>query len=220
MEYDFFKNKAANLKLLEDFGFTQKNKNYIYETKILQGEFVLKVVISPEENISVQIFDETGEEYTLHNVETATGEFVGKVRSARDKALSKIAQNCFYDNVFKSKPAKEVINYSFEKYGSSLEFLWKKLPDAAVLRRKDTNKWYGVFMIIPASKLGIDSSEKIEILNLHTQPENMQNIVDCKKYFPGWHMNKKSWFSVNLSENIQKEEIFEKIDESFNLAVK
>ena len=220
MEYDFFKNKSPNFKLLEKFGFENKNEDYIFEKEILNGEFVLKVVISPKENISVQIYDETGEEYTLHKIETATGEFVGKVRSERDRVLSEIAQNCFYDNVFKGKLAKEIIDYAFEKYGSSLEFLWKKLPQAAVLRRKDTQKWYGVFMIISAGKLGINSDEKIEILNLHTQPENMQNIVDFKKYFPGWHMNKKSWFSAVLSENITAEEIFEKIDVSFCLAVK
>lgn len=51
-------------------------------------------------------------------------------------------------------------------YQDELEFLWKRFPDNAVYRRKDTGKWYGAMLTISKQKLGLDSSEKVVILDL------------------------------------------------------
>ena len=40
-------------------------------------------------------------------------------------------------------------------------------------------------------KLGISSDEIVEILDLRNSFEKVEKIVDHKKYYPGWHMNKK-----------------------------
>ena len=44
-------------------------------------------------------------------------------------------------------------------------------------------------------KLGISSDEIVEILDLRNSFEKVEKIVDNKKYYPGWHMNKKYWFT-------------------------
>ena len=42
-------------------------------------------------------------------------------------------------------------------------------------------------------------------------------LLEKKGYFPAYHMDKKNWISVELSENIDKNEILKLIDNSYNL---
>jgi len=44
-----------------------------------------------------------------------------------------------------------------------LEFLWKKSPKNAVIRRKTSNKWYAVILTISKRKLNLDTDEIIEV---------------------------------------------------------
>ena len=122
--------------------------------------------------------------------------------------------------MFKSEQAKSVITYVRNTYGDELEYLWKKFPDNAVVRRKDNQKWYAALLTVSRRKLGIDSDEMIEILDLRMKPEDIETIVDNKKYFPGYHMNKKHWITICLDGTLLIEEICSKIDDSYKLALK
>lgn len=84
-------------------------------------------------------------------------------------------------------------------------------------RRKDTNKWYGVMLTISRRKLGFDSDKTAEIINLKGRTEDIERLVDNKRYFPGWHMNKKHWFTVVLDGTVILSEICKRIDESYLL---
>ena len=58
-------------------------------------------------------------------------------------------------------------------------------------------------------------------VNLKCDPE--QAIELRERYMgivPGYHMNKKHWFTICLDGFVPMEEIFRRIDESFALAVK
>ena len=43
-------------------------------------------------------------------------------------------------------------------------------------------------------------------------------MIDKKRYFPGWHMNKKHWYTIILDGSVSTEEICSRIDESYRLA--
>ena len=122
--------------------------------------------------------------------------------------------------MFKSKQAKEIIDYIRAKYGDELEFLWQKFPDNAVWRRKDNKKWYGALLIIPKSKLDAHSNEMVEIIDLRIKPEQVKATIDNKKYFAGWHMNKNNWFTIILDDSVPTSEICQRIGESYKLATK
>ncbi len=216
-----FKNKKVVISKLSDFGFVQDNNEYIFEKALNTSDFKLTVKITADGNISTEIIDPSfNEPYTLHLVENAVGSFVGNIRNEYEEILAEIAEKCFETDVFKSEQAKRIIDYASKKYNNSLEFLWKKFPEYAVLRRTDTNKWYAVLLIIPKNKLGIKSNEPAEILALRAKPEDIENIIDYKKYFPGYHMNKKHWLTIILDGSVDINEIYNKIDESYALAVK
>ena len=88
------------------------------------------------------------------------------------------------------------------------------------MRRADNKKWYAVILVVEKNKLGLDSKEKTEIINLRGRPEEIKNIIDGKKYFACYHMNKKYWISICLDGSVEPDEIFARIDESYVLAKK
>ena len=162
--------------------------------------------------------DSTGEEYTLHLAEGAVGKFVGSVRDEYQKILSAFEENCCEENIFRAQLTRRLIIYVREKYGDELEFLWEKFPNAAIWRRKDTRKWYALIMEISERKLGLDSDNAVEIIDLRGR--ELEKILDGEKYFAGYHMNKKSWFTIRLDGSVAFDEICEHLNESHKLATR
>lgn len=101
-----------------------------------------------------------------------------------------------------------------------MEYLWEKFPDNAVWRRKDNQKWYGALLTVSRRKLGCSSDEVVEIIDLRGTPEELEEFVDGQHYFPGWHMNKKHWYTIILDGSVPSDEICQRIDESYALAKK
>lgn len=215
---EVFNKKILNSKKALAFGFGKSGNDYNYETDILDGQFRLRITISSIGSVDTSLFEkETGEEYILYKTK-AVGAFVGNVRKAVETALIEVSECCYDTEIFKSPQAKEVIRYVQEKYGDELEFLWKKFSDNAVWRRKDNEKWYGAILTVARNKLGLDSNEVVEIIDLKIQPEKMEALLANGNYYPGWHMNKKSWFTIILDGSVATEEIHKRIDESYLLA--
>ncbi len=216
-----FKNKKLNMERMLSFGFTENGNRYVYSAQMAKGQLTLTVYITSDGKISTEITDnETSEEYILHNIPTACGKFVGAVKAEYENVLNDIAEKCFEPDVFKTEQAKEVINYIRDKYQDEFEFLWERFSDNAVVRRKDNGKWYGLLLIVSKKKLGLTEDENIEILDLRINPEDMESIINYKNYFPGYHMNKKHWFTICLDGSVTFNEICKRIDESYNLALK
>ena len=211
---NLFKNKKVNFKKLKDFGFV----NNTYKTEIMNGEFILTVKINNNSNVSTELVEkESGEIYTLHLVEYVQGAFVGQVKEEYEKVLSDIVDNCFESDVFKYEYSKLVIKYAKEKYQDDVEYLWEKFPDNAVCRRKDNKKWYFAILTVSKDKFGFDSNEKVEVIDLRASTEEIEKLVDNKKYFAGYHMNKKHWFTIILDGSVPINEIYKRIDTSYNL---
>lgn len=215
---EIFSHKKLNPEKLKAYGFSEQDGEYKFCSGILNGEFQLEIVLDKSGKLDTTLTEKsTGEEYILYRTK-AGGEFVGNVRSEIGKKLSEIAEKCFDTAIFKSGQTIDLIQYAGEKYGSEPEFLWEKFSDNAVLRRKDTEKWFAVLLTVSRRKLGLDSDETVEIIDLRMQAENIPALVDGKKFFPGWHMNKKHWFTIILDGSVSFDKICKKIDESWNLA--
>lgn len=216
---DLFARKALNVEKAISFGFEKDEGSYKYKTDVLDGMFQLYVVISTDGSVDTKLIEsESGEEYILYKTK-AVGSFVGEVRNAVESFLAQVSADCYDNDIFKLPQSKELIRYVREQYGDELEFLWKKFPDNAVWRRKDTTKWYGAILTVEKRKLGIASSEITEIIDLRVQPEKMEDLLLRDNYYPGWHMNKKNWYTIILDGSVSTEEICRCIDESYRLAL-
>ena len=216
---DFIKDKKIDFKKLEEFGFKLKDNSYYYHTSLLKNQFKMSVKISLDNSIFTEIIDtETNEAYVLHLLEIKRSGYSEKVYKAYSEVLEKIQKECFKDERFKANYTKEIIDYINNKYGDKLEFLWEKSPKNAVVRRKSTKKWYAAILTISKRKIGLNSDELVEIINLHNSQEEIEKLIDNKKYFPAYHMNKKHWCTICLDGTVELKEIYKLIDISYELA--
>jgi predicted DNA-binding protein (MmcQ/YjbR family) len=217
---NFFKNRKMQVGRLLAFGFSESGSDYTYAADLLDGQFKMVISVTQEGKVSAEVIDSDSlDSYILHRLPEVTGEFVGRVREEYESLLATIAKTCFEPDVFKSERAMQIIQYVRKKYQDELQFLWG-FPGSAIFRRQDNAKWYAALLTVAKKKLGLNEEGKVEIIDLRGKPEEIATLVDGKSYFPGYHMNKKHWFTICLDGTIPTEEIFRRIDASFMLAMK
>ena len=216
---DFFKFKAPNFEKLRLYGFSEEGGECVFRTEVADGQFVMTVRVQKDGTVKTELLDTLTEEpYTLHLVESAEGEFVGRVRAGYETVLQNIAEKCFDTEIFKSAVTKKLIARVREKYGDEPEYLWEKFPDNAIWRRKDNGKWYGAVLTVARKKLGIAGEGNVEILDVRADPAEIELLVDNVKVFRGWHMNKKHWIALPLDGCVGLEEIENFLEESWHIA--
>ena len=150
-------------------------------------------------------------------IENAQDSFIGEARAAYQEVLNRIGEVCGEHGTFHGAYVEEILRYVQNTYGDEIEYPWKDL-DAAVIRSHITKKWYALFMKIHPSKIGLGGSQPIRIMNLHGTAEQVTALVDGEKYFPGYHMNRNYWYTLCLDGTVPLEELYARIDESFQLS--
>ncbi len=217
---DLFKNRRVIASTLVPYGFTMEGDAYVFRKKIASGSMLLSVFVKGD-NVSTEVLDlDTCDLYTLFLVPSAMGSFVGKVKSEYEEILANIRDNCFEFCVFKKPQTNRLIGYAKDTFNDNLEYLWEKTPEYAVLRRKDSQKWYATVMKLPACKLKINSDKQVEVVNLKVNPLLIPDIIDNKTFFNAYHMNKKSWITVMLDDTICDNELFKLLQSSYDYAKK
>lgn len=213
--------RSFDFTKLSAFGFEVKQGKYCYRCPLASDGFAADIRISSNGKLQADVIDtETGDIYALVKSPSATGVFIGKIRAELTEILQKIADECTVTEVFQTPFAKEIIRYAKEKYQDDFEYLWPKFPRNAIVRRKDNQKWYAAILTAAADKVGREGKEILEIFDLRCPPEELEKLVDGKKYLPGWHMNKKHWLTVRLDGSVPLAEILKRIDVSYTLAKK
>lgn len=203
------------------FGFVKEKTGYKYTCLLMNGQFEMRVFIADLGEIEAAVFDvETGEEYVLVKVEEAVGAFVGQVRLEYEAVLERIAEQCGRVQVFKSDCARQIIQYVEQTYKDKLEFLWPKSPQNAIFRRADNRKWYAAVLTVQKNKIGLSGEDAVEVIDLRTPTAEIERLVDGRRYFGGYHMNKKHWITICLDNSVPVDEICRRIDESYHLAKK
>ena len=212
---EMFRRLRARPETFAAFGFTKHNGGWRYVAPVVDGMFSCVITINNAGEISERVVDcATGDEYVQHHVSSAVGAFVGRVRQEVDAILGRIAAVCFERDVFKSDLARRIVDFARKNWGDELEFLWKQFPDYAVLRRTDTQKWYAILMRLPRRKLGFDSDEAVEIIDLRRTGD-----TDDPRYLPGYHMNKKTWMTIVLDCTVSFDEITGILAASYDCAI-
>ena len=140
-------------KLLE-FGFEQDNSInagiYILKRDLDNSDFYVRIEIS-ESEITAQAFEkETDERYTLLDVVSANGAFVGQLREKIRKLMEEIQATCFENTDI----CQKYVDYIKANFGAEQEYPWE---DEASVFRCPNGKWFGLLMRIGLKKLGINS---------------------------------------------------------------
>lgn len=111
---------------------------------------------------------------------------------------------------------EDILNYVASQYGTKPEYPWFDLPEHAVLRHSN-GKWYGIIMNIPRNRLGLDSTENIDILVCKCDPMMRDFLLTEKGFYPAYHMNKTHWITALLDGSVDKSLVFHILDLSFQL---
>lgn len=213
-----YEHRVVDVYKLLCYGFKKVNDTWIYKHKLCEDTFEIVVEISDHKKTSKLIDLACNEEYILVDVQSSMGEFIGNVKEEYNSVLNDIINKCSTPNFFKTGQSKEIIKYVKDQYNDDLEYLWKN-SKTAIWRNKKNNKWYGLMLVVEESKLSIESNKLIEALNLRYQKSNIDSIIDNKKIFKGYHMNKKNWITIPLDGSMDIKKIYELIDNSYNISL-
>lgn len=110
---------------------------------------------------------------------------------------------------------QEVFSWVNDCYGTTPDYPWHS--PTAILRHKETKKWYAAVLEITADKLGLDSEEIVDVLNVKCDPMLIGALRLKEGFFPAYHMNKNSWISILLGDTVSDEEIKNLIQLSYDL---
>lgn len=213
---ELFENRTSVPKALSDHGFTIEDGRYVLNHPIPGGRFILNISIC-NDIVSTELTDMLSREGYIMHVTDSDPEGMNIARECR-RVLRDISVRCFTSNVFIMEQSQEVLRYAMERYGDMPEFLWKRSPDNAILRRRGSGKWYAALLKVKGSRIGLDTDEKVEILNLKADGMGMP-AVDGEIFLPGYHMNKKSWYTVVMNNSVEMDSLKMLIDTSHRMAV-
>ncbi|EFO53335.1 conserved hypothetical protein [Streptococcus infantis SK1302] len=216
--FEIFKAYQFNSKKAKEYGFVTDRGAWTYSSTILQGDFLMRVIVV-DGDLSFQVFDqETGDLYPQVHMASMRGTFVGSVREACLEVLYGIRKACFDVQDFIYPQTKRIMALVQENYGNQLEYLWEKSPDTAILRHENNQKWYAVLMKISWDKLEKGREGLVEAVNL--KHDQVSDLLVKKGIYPAFHMNKRYWISVPLDDTLSDEQVLELFERSWFLTSK
>lgn len=217
MDFSYLHNKSIMIpqKLL-DFGFSlnnsDSNETFVLNRHLEDTDFYVCIEIS-KLKITAHVFENnTDEQYALFDVPSANGVFVGNIREKVRNIIEEISSFCFESTDILQK----YVDFIKEKFDVKQEYPWE---DEASVFRCPNGKWFGLLMRIGFKKLGIESDEKIRVVNLKSDAEKIPELVNHKTIFPAWHMNKKYWITVILTTITDFEQLCKLTERSYELVM-
>ncbi len=207
------KNRKVDLNGFRKLGFEKKNGGLFFEKPLLSYPFTAQYTLKDNVLECHLIDNDFHEEYELVDVNGVSG-YASLVKEEYDAITDNILSSC----TIKKKTQKErIIEFITDYYQDSLEHLWPKFPTDAIIRKKENRKWYCLFREVEAEKLGLDGKQVFDVLDLRGE-EGRISSIDNKRFFPGYHRNKKHWYTILLDDKRRDEEIIGLIKESYSLA--
>lgn len=92
------------------------------------------------------------------------------------------------------------LDYCLDTYGTAADYPFDEDFETAVLRHTSSRKWYALVMRISRRKVGIDSDEAVDVVNLKLPLEMFGSFGAADGVYPAYHMNKLHWISVLLPD--------------------
>ena len=111
---------------------------------------------------------------------------------------------------------EQLFAYIKRTYQTSPEYLWRRYPGYAVFRHSDNQKWFALVMDVLGSKLGLETEEIVDILNVKVADPFLRDLlVQQKGFFRGYHISKGNWISISLYGAVAFDEICKWLDEGY-----
>lgn len=194
---EIFSSRKPNQAKLEQYGFRKEDDGYRFSYRI-DDQFELRVFVSA--SISYQVIDlETGDRVSTVFNPSARGEFIGTLRDKVRLRLEQIAEACFEKEGFEDDLFEVAKAYCKDMWDEEPDAPFHDYPNAYVIRDKETRKWYVLFMDAPGKYFSL-AKERVNVCNVRVEKDQAERYWDYKKYFPCYHMNRKSWITILLEK--------------------
>ena len=95
---------------------------------------------------------------------------------------------------------QDFLKLCLEEFLTEPDYPFEDLHETAVLRHADNRKWYALVMKVSRRKLGVDSDEVTDVVNLKLPTEMYGSFGASDGVYPAYHMNKLHWISVILAD--------------------
>ena len=95
---------------------------------------------------------------------------------------------------------QEFLEYCLNTYSTSPDYPFDEDFETAVLRHTYNRKWYAIVMRVSRRKLGLNSDEEVDVVNLKLPTEMFGSFGATDGVYPAYHMNKLHWISVILPD--------------------
>lgn len=112
---------------------------------------------------------------------------------------------------------EELFAYIDSTYNVQPEYPWATLPEAAVFRHGDNQKWFALVMGIPRKYAYGEPGPEVAAVNLKCDPILQQMMQGEPGILPAYHMNKTHWVTALLDGSADGERIIFLLHESFEL---
>lgn len=110
-----------------------------------------------------------------------------------------------------------IIDYIEKRYNIKAVFPWAPKYKHMVFKHAENKKWFALIMAVEGRKLGLETDDIFDVINLKCDTDLSANIKMSKGILPAYHMNKKHWISVILDERVADDTVKSLIDLSFEL---
>lgn len=114
----------------------------------------------------------------------------------------------------------DLIKYLQQEYICDIDYPWEKYPDYVVIRRRDNQKWFAGIFTITGHKVGLDTNEAIDVVNLKCEPDLISTLIRESGIYSAYHMNKQHWISVDIERYEDLEKLKMMVDMSYRLVEK
>lgn len=99
-----------------------------------------------------------------------------------------------------SMTKQDLLTYCQSTYGTLPDYPFDDDLCTAVLRHRDSRKWYALLMRVSRKKFGQESGEVVDVVNMKLPVELAGSFGPSDGVFPAYHMNKFHWISVILTD--------------------
>ena len=115
---------------------------------------------------------------------------------------------------------KDLIQHIANIYSTEAEYPFESSPDTIVFRHHNNKKWFAIIMTISKDRLGLKSTDNIDIVNVKSDPILIGNLMSEDGFYPAYHMNKTHWLTIALDGSADDEKLKFLLDLSFDLTNK
>lgn len=111
----------------------------------------------------------------------------------------------------------EFIEYATLTYSVEPDHPFADEPTITVFRHSENRKWFAVVMTVEKNRLGIESDEPVDIVNMKCDPDMKYSFINGVSVLPAYHMNKRHWITAVLDGSEDDDKIRWLLDVSYHL---